>query len=100
TLDLAGQIKELIKTDSYGLFHITNEGSCSWHEFAKAIFEFLDIKVNLKQIKHTEFYSGVKRPSYSVLENARLKSLGIDRMRHWKDALHSYLLERKRLSLI
>lgn len=100
TLDLANQINELIKTDSHGIFHITNEGSCSWYEFAKEIFEFLDIKVNLKEIKQSEFTSEVKRPRYSVLENNELKSLGINRMKHWKDALHSYLLERKRLNLI
>lgn len=99
TLDLASQIDELIKTDSYGLFHITNEGSCSWYEFAKAIFDILNIKVNLKKISHEEFYSNVKRPRYSVLENKRLKSLGINKMRDWKDALQSYLLERKRLNL-
>lgn len=100
TLDLANQINELIKTDLYGLYHITNEGSCSWYEFAKAIFEFLNIKVELKEIKQSEFPSTVKRPRYSVLENGRLKSLGINKMRHWKDALQSYLTERKRLNLI
>lgn len=100
TLDLANQINELIKTDFYGLFHITNEGFCSWYEFAKAIFDILNIEVNLKEINHSEFYSTVKRPSYSVLENGRLKYLGINKMRPWKDALQSYLLERKRLNLI
>lgn len=100
TLDLANQISELIKTDKYDLFHITNQASCSWYEFAKSIFEFLDIKVNLKKISHSELPSTVKRPAYSVLENGRLKSLGINKMRHWKEALESYLRERKRLSLI
>lgn len=100
TLDLANQINELIKTDSYGLFHITNEGSCSWYEFAKAVFEFLNIKADLKEISQKEFYSTVRRPDYSVLENSRLKILGMNKMRHWKDALGDYLLERKKLDLI
>lgn len=100
TLDLANQITELVKTDSYGLYHVTNEGFCSWYEFAKAIFDILDIRVSLREISHREFYSGVKRPPYSVLENGRLKSLGINKMRHWKDALQSYLLERKKLNLL
>lgn len=100
TLDFTNQINELIKTDAYGLFHITNEGFCSWYEFARTIFDFLDIKVNLKEIKQSELHSPVKRPHYSVLENSKLKSLGINRMRHWKDALESCLLERKRLNLI
>ncbi len=100
SLDLASQINELIKTDFYGLFHITNEGFCSWYEFAQAVFEYLNIKVNLKEIKQSEYPSTVKRPRYSVLENRRLKSLGINRMRHWKEALLGYLNERKRLKLI
>lgn len=100
TLDLAGQIKEMLKINSYGIFHITNEGFCSWHEFAEEIFNFLGIKADLKKVKQKDFPSIVKRPRYSVLENKRLKSLGINRMRHWKDALHDYLLERKRLDLI
>lgn len=100
TLDLANQINELIKTDSYGLFHITNQGFCSWYEFAKAVLEFLNIKANLTQINQNEFYSTVKRPRYSVLENGRLNSLGINRMRHWREALENYLQERKRLNLI
>lgn len=100
TLDLANQIKDLIKTNSYGIYHITNEGFCSWYEFAEEIFRFLDIKVNLVKISHSEFPSIVKRPRYSVLENKRLKLLGINKMRDWKDALHSYLIQRKKLNLV
>ncbi|MDP2942022.1 MAG: dTDP-4-dehydrorhamnose reductase [Candidatus Omnitrophota bacterium] len=100
TLDLANQIKDLIKTNSYGIYHITNEGFCSWYEFAEEIFRFLDIKVNSVKISHSEFPSIVKRPRYSVLENKRLKLLGINKMRDWKDALHSYLIQRKKLNLV
>ncbi len=100
TLDLAGQIKDLIKTNSFGIYHITNEGFCSWYEFAEEIFRFLDIKVNLVKISQSEFPSIVKRPRYSVMENKRLKLLGINKMRDWKDALHSYLIQRKKLNLV
>ena len=100
TLDLANQIKDLIKTNPYGIYHVTNEGSCSWYEFAEEIFRFLDIKVNLVKIGQDEFPSIVKRPHCSVLENKRLKSLGINKMRDWKDALHSYLIQRKKLNLV
>ena len=100
TLDLAGQIKDLINTNSFGIYHITNEGFCSWYEFAEEIFRFLDIKVNLMKISQSEFPSIVKRPRYSVIENKRLKSLGINKMRDWKDALHSYLIQRKKLNLV
>ena len=48
TAELAKQIVLLGRTDCYGLYHATSEGSCSWYEFAKAIFEMADVKVNLK----------------------------------------------------
>jgi dTDP-4-dehydrorhamnose reductase len=95
TLDLAQQIKELINTDYFGLYHITNEGCCSWFEFASCIFEFLNMEVNLKKTTVSEFGSPVRRPTYSVLENNRLKELKINNMRHWRDALRSYLEERR-----
>jgi dTDP-4-dehydrorhamnose reductase len=91
TWDLANQIKELIKTDNFGLFHVTSHGACSWFEFAKQIFELLNIKVKIKAVKSEEFPSKVKRPAYSVLKNAKLEKLGIDKMRHWKVALKDYL---------
>lgn len=91
TRDLADQIKKLVETDHFGLYHITNEGECAWFEFARAIFEILRIKVNLKEISAKHFASPVKRPAYSVLENGRLNKLGLNQMRHWKEALRSFL---------
>lgn len=94
SLDLANQIKELIKTDHFGLFHITNQGACSWFEFAKSLFELLDIKINISPVKAEEFQTTVKRPAYSVLDNSRIKKLGLYNMRHWKQALKDYIAER------
>ena len=100
TLDLAHQIHRLIQTHAFGIYHITNEGYCSWHQFAKTIFEILNIPVQVTEISQSEFSSTVKRPAYSVLENGRLKSMGLNTMRPWKEALESYLLERRKLNLI
>lgn len=94
TKDLAEQIKELMKAPSSGVFHATSEGYCSWYEFAEAIFGFLGIKVNLVKVSQKEFGSAVKRPRYSVLENKRLKSLGLNKMRDWKVALEDYLRKK------
>lgn len=93
-LHLAQQIHELIKTDAYGIYHITNEGKCSWYEFAKDTFSFAGIDVNLIPITSDKLSSGVTRPKYSVLENRNLKAFGINNMPHWKDSLRSYLLEK------
>lgn len=100
TLDLSQQIKALIKTNFYGIYHITNEGECSWYEFAKAIFTFLDFNVNLKRVNSKEFPSSVRRPRYSVLENRTLKKLKLNRMRPWQEALKDYIEERKEKGMV
>jgi dTDP-4-dehydrorhamnose reductase len=96
SLDLAVMIKRLINTNSYGLFHITNQGSCSWYEFAEKIFEFLGIDIDITPVKARYFQSAVRRPAYSVLESKRLDNLGLGNLRPWQEALKDYLKERKK----
>ena len=96
SLDLAVMIRQLLNTNAYGLFHITNQGSCSWYEFAKKIFEFLGIDVDIAPVKARYFQSAVRRPAYSVLESTRLDSLGLGNLRSWQEALKDYLKERKK----
>jgi dTDP-4-dehydrorhamnose reductase len=91
TLDLANQIAALLPTEQFGLFHMTNEGSCSWYEFARAIFELTGTDADLVPTTSEIYKTPAIRPKYSVLENARLKALGLNRMRHWRDALAAYL---------
>ncbi len=91
TLDLARKIRDIIQTDYFGLYHITNNGSCSWYEFAEKIFEFYHMKVNLKAVSAERFPSGVKRPHYSVLRNYALEKIGMDDMRRWDAALKAFL---------
>ena len=91
TLDLAGQIASLLPTPHFGLFHMTNEGSCTWYEFARASFELSGIQADLAPTTSEVYKSPAIRPKYSVLENARLKELGLNQMRHWRDALAAYL---------
>ncbi len=94
TLHLAQQIYELVKTNTYGVYHITSEGECSWYEFAKNIFSFVGLDVKLVPITSNEFPSEVIRPKYSVLENRNLKALGISNMSRWRDSLRAYLAEK------
>jgi dTDP-4-dehydrorhamnose reductase len=91
TFDLAQQIVRLLSAGQSGLFHITNEGACSWFEFARAIFEIAGVEADLSPTTSDAYKSPAPRPKYSVLENARLKELGLNQMRHWRDALASYL---------
>jgi len=92
TAAIARQLSELIKADAEnGIYHATAEGSCSWYEFAKAIFSILNLQTELNIADPAEFPMKVKRPKYSVLENRHLKQLGINHMQHWKDELGNFL---------
>jgi dTDP-4-dehydrorhamnose reductase len=91
TKDLARQVASLVTTPHEGLFHATNEGSCSWYEFAGAILDIAGLKANLTRTTSEFYKTPARRPRYSVLENRRLKELGLNRMLPWRDALTEYL---------
>ena len=85
--DLAQCILLLMVTEKYGIYHVSNEGSCSWYEFAKAIFEEADIDMNVTPCETTEFPRKAPRPKYSVLMETALSANGFPKMRNWKEAL-------------
>jgi len=91
TTELARQIVLLSRTSGFGLFHATAEGSCSWFEFARKIFEIAGVMVNLLVAGPSEFPARVSRPKYSVLENRRLKMLGLNSFQSWENGLQSYM---------
>jgi len=92
--ELAAMVSQLIRTEAYGLYHMTNDGECSWYEFAKTVFELTGVRANLSPTTSADYGAKAKRPPYSVLENRNLKRLGLDDMRHWKEALRQYLQEK------
>lgn len=94
TKELAENIAILIKTNNYGIYHMTSQGECSWYEFAKKVFELTSIKINCSPVSSKEFPTIAKRPSYSVLENRHLKEIGLDKLSHWSVALEKYLKEK------
>jgi dTDP-4-dehydrorhamnose reductase len=91
TADLARQIVLISHTDAYGLYHATAEGSCSWYQFAKAIFEDTKTQVQLEIADPNEFPAKVPRPTYSVLENFDLKADGLNMFSNWREGLKEYL---------
>ena len=94
TKDAAEMVKNIIEKElPYSIYHVVNQGHCSWFEFAEKIFRFLDIDAKLFPIKSDELNRKAKRPKFSALENAKLNSFGL-RMRNWEDALRDYLRER------
>jgi dTDP-4-dehydrorhamnose reductase len=92
TAEIAEKSLLLLRTGEFGLFHLSSEGECSWYDFAKVIFETLNLKTPLLPTSVKEFASPVKRPFYSVLENAHYNSIpGLPKMTHWKEALVKFL---------
>ena len=91
TPDLAKAISQLIDTDYYGIYHITNSGSCSWCEFARYIFEVADKDVKVIPVTASEFARPAPRPHYSVLENKKWIENGFKPLRNYKDAAKEYI---------
>jgi dTDP-4-dehydrorhamnose reductase len=94
TADLAEAVVKLIGTDKFGLYHLTNSGSCSWHEFALRIFVLAGITVTIEPISSAEYGAAARRPSYSVLDQRSYCKLGFPALRPWPEALAVYLQER------
>ncbi len=87
TFDVAKKIKELIDMQpEYGIYHIVNEGSVSWYDFAKKIFEIADLQADLTPVSSKQYKTPAKRPTNSTLINTKLKPL-----RHWAEALEEYI---------
>jgi dTDP-4-dehydrorhamnose reductase len=94
TVEIARQLTILSKTANYGIYHATSEGSCSWYEFARAIFDLTGTKVRLERAQPGDFPTKARRPKNSVLENAALKSKSLNLFNHWREGLETYLAHR------
>ena len=91
SLDLAVSIANLLNSDKYGIYHLTNEGECSWYEFSKRIFELSDVDVKVLPVTTEEFPRPAPRPHYSVLSNQKWIKAGFPPMRKYEEALSDYL---------
>jgi dTDP-4-dehydrorhamnose reductase len=93
--DLAAQVRVLIERDApAGTYHATNDGACSWHEFAVEIVRLAGLDVRVEPIRADAWKSAARRPRNSVLENRSLSALGMDVMPDWRDALARYMKQR------
>ncbi|HEY7311269.1 MAG TPA: dTDP-4-dehydrorhamnose reductase [Gemmataceae bacterium] len=96
TVDVAETTVELLTAGRSGLYHVTNSGSCSWYELARAVFELTHVQADLSPIPTSARSDPARRPAYSVLDHAALRGLGLTSPRPWRDALNAYLNERRR----
>ncbi len=94
TEDLAGMLLQLVRAGANGTYHVTNSGSCSWYDFAETILDVTQADIHAVPCLTADRPSNVRRPSFSVLENGRLRAEGYQPMRLWIEALVSYIEAR------
>lgn len=93
TYDLSKLVVDMIQTDKYGIYHATNEGLCSWYEFACEIFKQAGMSVEVTPVDSNAFPAKAKRPNNSRMSKAMLDKNGFGRLPTWQDALSRYLKE-------
>ena len=91
TRDLAQALHALVATQNFGVFHVTNAGSCSWHQLAEAIESELQTGCRVLPCSSAAFPRPARRPRNSVLENRRYDAARLLPRRHWREALQSYM---------
>lgn len=93
TPDLSRLLADMILTDKYGRYHATNEGLCSWYEFACEIFKQAKLDVKVTPVSSDAFPVKAKRPHNSRMDKSKLTENGFELLPGWQDALSRYLSE-------
>jgi len=91
TYDLAKLLVDMVLTDKYGFYHATNEGICTWYEFACEIFRQAGIDVKVDPVSADQYPAKAKRPSNSRMSKEKLTDNGFEKLPTWQDALQRYL---------
>lgn len=95
TWDLACLVCKMAATEKYGTYHATNEGFCSWYDFAREIFLQSGIGAVVNPVSSESYKAKAARPKNSRLSKDSLERAGFERLPHWKDALSRYLSQLK-----
>lgn len=96
TADLAKMLCDMAETVKYGTYHVTNEGTCTWYEFAEQIFQKIRKQTILLPVSSGEFQKKASRPKNSRLDKSKLTKAGFELLPDWKDALERYLKNKQR----
>lgn len=100
TEDLSRLLVDMVEKDKRGIFHATNEEYCSWHEFAKYIFEINGIDMKVNPVLTKDYQTAATRPLNSKMDKSKLDEEGLDRLPSWKDATQRYCKVLKKESSI
>ncbi|MBR1581008.1 MAG: dTDP-4-dehydrorhamnose reductase [Selenomonadaceae bacterium] len=93
TADLARLLVEMVQTERYGVYHATNEGFCSWAEFAAEIFRQAEVATTVEPVESGAYPTKAIRPKNSRMSKKSLDAAGFERLPSWKDAVGRYLIE-------
>lgn len=91
TYDLARLLVDMIETEKYGRYHATNEGECTWYEFACEIFRQAGMDVKVEPVGSDQYPAKAKRPANSRMNKEKLEENGFLPLPSWQDALKRYL---------
>lgn len=94
TEDLADALVRLVATGQYGTYHVTNEGFCTWHEFAVFFLAEAGIAIEVGRTDSLRFARPARRPANSVLSNLLYQEVTGHRLPDWQDAVRRYLHSR------
>lgn len=95
TYDLSRLLVDMLETEKYGKYHATNEGVCTWYEFAKEIFRQAGLDMKINPVSSNEFPAKAKRPYNSRMSKDNLEKNGFVKLPSWQNALKRYLIELK-----
>ncbi len=95
TWDLSVLLCDMLQTEKYGIYHATNEGLCSWAEFASEIMVEAGLSMKINAITSDQYPSKAKRPFNSRMSKAKLAENGFALLPDWHDALKRYIIELK-----
>ena len=96
TYDLAVLLVDMIQTEKYGIYHATNEGICTWNEFACEIFKQAGVKIEVEPVSSDMFPTKAKRPENSRMDKDKLEEQGFHKLPTWQDAVARYVRELKK----
>lgn len=93
TKDLSVLLVDMLETEKYGTYHATNEGVCSWYEFAVKIFEEAGLDIDVTPIASKDYPQKAQRPANSRMEKSKLVECGFNKLPSWQDALKRYIAQ-------
>lgn len=100
TVHVARAICEIVSTSTYGTYHVTNGGHCSWYEFAKEVFSQIGVSPDLRPTTSAAFPTYAKRPTFSALDHEAMRRAGLRSVPSWQDGIRDYLASKADSSLV